>query len=163
MKARYILVLLLALAAGHVWAEGMYISADGTIVRRADQAWLKVGGSYYLLYLAQPDLQQFVVAMVNKTVHVEGPMEVKEGTPMIRASTIIKGQGVGTPNPYSYGISGGGMATSYRATGLIPQPSSAIGPVTVQSYGNGGSAAVQSSRSQTPSISVPTSAPQVQY
>ena len=115
-------------------ADDMSISANGTIAVRNNLPWIKVGSNYYLLTITDPDMQLFALALNNKSVHIDGWLEVRQGVPVVHALRLLRG-GTGTTadSGYTYGMSAGG-GNGYRGTGVIfPNQT----PYSIPSYNQG--------------------------
>jgi hypothetical protein len=123
---------MLALLSSAVFADQMTVVADGKLVRRADQAWLKVGSNEYPLQFTRPEIRDFALSLHNRNVHVEGSMDtipqgrVGAGQVYIRAETLVEGHG-------EYGEHGYARR-GYNYTDTIVVPRRQTGPIPSRPY-----------------------------
>ncbi|HYF50886.1 MAG TPA: hypothetical protein VEJ63_15835 [Planctomycetota bacterium] len=123
---------LLAVAATSVCADQMTVIADGKLIRRADQAWLRVGSNEYPLQFSRTEIQRFALSLHNRNVHVEGILDtipkgrVGAGQVYIRAETLVEGHGEYGRHGYSR------RGDGYTDTIVVPRQQT--GPIPSRTY-----------------------------
>ena len=116
-------------------ADQITVIADGVLVRRGEQAWLKISSQQYPLQFPTSDMRRFALALHNRSVHVEGTLETipqgraGAGQVYIRPSTLVQSQAGGYEGQYGYSR---GRGNNYTDTIVVPRRQT--GPIPSRSY-----------------------------